>query len=158
MSDDEHQFESSDAGASKTYPQQAGTIRVNDYIVIKGHPCKVVEASISEASEHGHDNCHFVGIDIFTGKKLEDIFPSSENCDVPHVKRTDYMLNNISEDGYVSVLTEDGSTMDDLRLPTDDSLLIYISHRFHQGSDLMVTVLSSMGEDHIVDCKEIGPK
>lgn len=41
MSDEEHHFESSDAGASKTYPQQAGTIRKNGYIVIKGRPCKV---------------------------------------------------------------------------------------------------------------------
>lgn len=42
MSDEEHQFESkADAGASKTYPQQAGTIRKNGYIVIKARPCKV---------------------------------------------------------------------------------------------------------------------
>lgn len=42
MSDEEHHFESkADAGASKTYPQQAGTIRKNGYIVIKGRPCKV---------------------------------------------------------------------------------------------------------------------
>lgn len=43
MSDEEHHFESkADAGASKTYPQQAGTIRKNGYIVIKARPCKVV--------------------------------------------------------------------------------------------------------------------
>ena len=43
MSDsEEHHFESkADAGASKTYPQQAGTIRKNGYIVIKNRPCKV---------------------------------------------------------------------------------------------------------------------
>lgn len=39
---EEHHFESkADAGASKTYPQQAGTVRKNGYIVIKGRPCKV---------------------------------------------------------------------------------------------------------------------
>ena len=44
MSDEEHHFESkADAGASKTYPQQAGTIRKNGYIVIKGRPCKVFD-------------------------------------------------------------------------------------------------------------------
>lgn len=32
---------SADAGASLTYPQQAGTVRKNAYIVIKNRPCKV---------------------------------------------------------------------------------------------------------------------
>lgn len=42
MSDEEHHFESkADAGASKTFPQQAGTIRKNGYINIKNRPCKV---------------------------------------------------------------------------------------------------------------------
>ena len=46
MSDEEHHFESKgDAGASKTYPQQAGTIRKNGYIVIKSRPCKVYSRS-----------------------------------------------------------------------------------------------------------------
>jgi hypothetical protein len=34
------QFESADAGASHTYPMQAGNIRKNAYICIKGRPCK----------------------------------------------------------------------------------------------------------------------
>jgi hypothetical protein len=38
---DHETFESADAGASLTYPQQAGTIRKNGHIVIKGRPCKV---------------------------------------------------------------------------------------------------------------------
>ncbi|KAK3440267.1 hypothetical protein EUGRSUZ_B00553 [Eucalyptus grandis] len=109
MSDEEHHFESkADAGASKTYPQQAGAIRKNGYIVIKNRPCKVVEVSTSKTGKHGHAKCHFVGIDIFNNKKLEDIVPSSHNCDVPHVNRTDYQLIDISEDGFVSLLTETG--------------------------------------------------
>lgn len=47
MSDEEVHFESkADAGASKTFPQQAGTIRKNGYIVIKNRPCKVCLISL----------------------------------------------------------------------------------------------------------------
>ncbi|CAL9179759.1 unnamed protein product [Musa hybrid cultivar] len=190
MSDEEHHFESkADAGASKTYPQQAGTIRKNGYIVIKGRPCKVsymqfcymiwslnsydlfvfyynskcylqevVEVSTSKTGKHGHAKCHFVAIDIFNAKKLEDIVPSSHNCDVPHVTRTDYQLIDISEDGFVSLLTESGNTKDDLKLPTDENLLAQLKDGFAEGKDLVVTVMSAMGEEQICALKDIGPK
>ncbi|KAH0462725.1 hypothetical protein IEQ34_010300 [Dendrobium chrysotoxum] len=142
MSDEEHHFESkADAGASKTYPQQAGTIRKNGYIVIKGRPCKVVEVSTSKTGKHGHAKCHFVAIDIFNNKKLEDIVPSSHNCDVPHVNRTDYQLIDISNDGFVSLLTESGETKDDLRLPTDENLLKQVNSK----SDSFITIDSLRG-------------
>ena len=52
--DDHHghdvHFESADAGASLTYPQQAGTIRKNGFLVIKGRPCKVREVMLCPCS------------------------------------------------------------------------------------------------------------
>ncbi|KAH7516020.1 hypothetical protein FEM48_Zijuj10G0090200 [Ziziphus jujuba var. spinosa] len=158
MSDEEHHFESkADAGASKTFPQQAGTIPYAD-ISLRWIPVDVVEVSTSKTGKHGHAKCHFVGIDIFTGKKLEDIVPSSHNCDVPHVNRTDYQLIDISEDGFVSLLTESGNTKDDLRLPTDENLLSQIKEGFEGGKDLVVSVMSAMGEEQICALKDIGPK
>ena len=43
MAEEHHDvhFESADAGASLTYPQAAGTVRKNGFLVIKGRPCKV---------------------------------------------------------------------------------------------------------------------
>jgi hypothetical protein len=52
MSDsEEHHFESkADAGASKTYPQQAGTVRKNGYVVIKGRPFSSAVLSLSSGT------------------------------------------------------------------------------------------------------------
>ncbi|KAM0891955.1 hypothetical protein ACQ4PT_026067 [Festuca glaucescens] len=119
MSDDEHR-QPETGRASGTYEQEASTIRKNGYIIIKNRPCKVVEISTSQTGKHGHRKYHFVAIDIFTGKKVEDIMPSSHNCDVPHVIRIDYQLIDILEDGSVSRLTESGNTGDDIKLPTDE--------------------------------------
>ena len=68
---DEEVFESTDAGSSLTYPMEGGQIHKGDYIMIKGHPCKVSDVSTSKTGKHGHAKCHFVAIDIFTGKKME---------------------------------------------------------------------------------------
>ncbi|CAN1328370.1 Eukaryotic translation initiation factor 5A [Linum perenne] len=159
MSDEEHHFESkADAGASKTYPQQAGAIRKGGHIVIKNRPCKVVEVSTSKTGKHGHAKCHFVAIDIFNGKKLEDIVPSSHNCDVPHVNRTDYQLIDISEDGFVS-----SDPIPKLCLENPEHRIGYVCFEqikdgFGEGKDLVVSVMSAMGEEQICALKDIGPK
>merc|ERR1719473_817757 len=87
--------------------------------MIKEHPCKIVELSSSKTGKHGHAKVHFVGIDIFTGKKYEDICPASHNMEVPFVKRSEYILSMVDEkDGSVSVLDLTTSQIrSDLRLP-----------------------------------------
>eukprot|EP00933_Yihiella_yeosuensis_P072088 TRINITY_DN80381_c0_g1_i1.p1 TRINITY_DN80381_c0_g1~~TRINITY_DN80381_c0_g1_i1.p1 ORF type:complete len:192 (-),score=49.27 TRINITY_DN80381_c0_g1_i1:176-682(-) len=120
MSDDEgEQFESADAGASTTYPMQAGELRKGSHIMIKGFPCKVCEISMSKTGKHGHAKAHIVALDIFTSKKYEDLCPASHNVSVPFVTRQEYQVLTADPDsGEVSLLKEDGTTKDDLNLPT----------------------------------------
>ena len=104
MAEDET-FESQDSGASTSYPIEAGQIRKGGYIMIKERPCKVSEVTSSKTGKHGHAKCHFVAIDIFTGKKLEDVIPSTHTTSVPVVRRSEYQLLDISDDGFCSLLT-----------------------------------------------------
>lgn len=42
MADEHETFEKGDAGASLTFPSQAGSLKKGGFILIKGKPCKVL--------------------------------------------------------------------------------------------------------------------
>lgn len=65
---------------------------VIEFLFYKARPCKIVDMSTSKTGKHGHAKVHLVGLDIFSGKKYEDICPSTHNMDVPFVKREDYQV------------------------------------------------------------------
>jgi len=155
MSDDEslnHTFEQANAGASVTFPMQCSALRKNGHVVIKGRPCKIVEMSTSKTGKHGHAKVHLVAIDIFTGKKLEDICPSTHNMDVPNVTRNEYQLVNI-DDGFLNLMTQDGVSKDDIKAPESD-LGKQIQEDFEAGKDLLITIVSAMGEEQAISVKE----
>lgn len=158
MGDDEHhhEFESaSGSGASTTYPMQCSALRKNGHVVLKGRPCKIVEMSTSKTGKHGHAKVHLVGVDIFTNKKLEDISPSTHNMDVPHVTRTEYTVIYCAEDGFLSLMTSDGGTKDDVRIDTNGDIYKTISKGINdEGKEYLVTVVSAMGEEAVAAYKE----
>jgi len=149
---DDSQFESVDAGASATYPQQCSALRKNGFVMVKSRPCKIVEMSTSKTGKHGHAKVHLVGLDIFTNKKYEDICPSTHNMDVPFVKREDYQLCAISDDGYLSLMNDSGDIRDDLKLPEGD-LGSKLRGEYDAGNDVLCTVLKACGEECVITYK-----
>jgi len=113
MADEE--FEQAASGASDTYPLQCSALRKNGHVVIKGKPCKIVEMSTSKTGKHGHAKVHLVATDIFTGKKYEDICPSTHNMNVPNVSRKDFQVVDIDEDGFLTLMDDNGDCTSDLK-------------------------------------------
>ena len=119
---DDLDFETADAGGLGHLAHAVLGLRKNGFVVLKGRPCKIVEMSTSKMGKHGHTKIagnspcppnptrrappapshppppptevYLVGIDIFTGKKYEDICPSTHKTDVPNIKRKDFQVGD----------------------------------------------------------------
>ena len=168
MSDEEEPtFETADAGSSATYPAEAGTLRKGSHVMIKGKPCKCIELSSSKTGKHGHAKIHIVALDIFTGKKYEDLCPASHNVSVPFVTKTEYMVLDANEDEEsISLLTADGDTKDDLNLPTmvkqgasdstedDRKVTKEILALLEAGKTVYAVVQAACGEEKIIQALE----
>ena len=154
---DQETFESSESGASLTFPIQCSALRKNGHVLMKDHPCKIVDMSTSKTGKHGHAKVNMVGIDIFTGKKYEDISPSTHNMNVPKITRLEYTLLDITDDGFVSLMAHNGEMKEDIKVPEGETGE-KLRADFDDGKELVVMVLSSMEQEMIVQFKESSGK
>ena len=140
---------------SESYePAQASSLRKGGYILIKDRPCKVIDMSTSKTGKHGHAKVNFVATDIFTGKKIETICQSTHNVNVPHVTREEFLLLDIEDDGYMTLMVQEtGETREDMKLGNSD-IEKKIWTKLEEGFELLVTVIFSMGEQAVIDYKE----
>lgn len=151
--EDAEQYQVAGSGASETYPVQCSSLRKNGFVMLKGRPCRIVEMTTSKTGKHGHAKVHLVGIDIFCGKKHEDLCPSTHNIDVPNVNRSDFQLIDISDDGFVTLMNDKGDTRDDLKLP-EGELGQKIREEFSkEDTSVIVTVMSAVGTECIITHK-----
>jgi translation initiation factor 5A len=157
---DDYDFSSGDAGASHVFNSEAGQIRVGGFMVIKEHPCRVTAVSTSKTGKHGHAKCNFTALDIFTNKKYEDIIPATHTAHIPVVVRKDFDLLDITDDGFLSLMDEEGNTRDDVKLPEHPEGYardLKLAFEASQASSkaLSVSLLSAMGHEQIMSHKEV---
>jgi len=164
MGDDDadETFESTDAGSSHTYPMEAGQVRKGGFIMIKGNPCKVSDVSTSKTGKHGHAKCHFVAIDIFTGKKMEDLVPAGHTTAIPFVKKEELQCIDLDDDDFVTLMTADGTTRSDIKLPRSlpppevpgaAALSKQIEDFLKAETDFSVILQVACGREQIMDTK-----
>ncbi|KAJ3483836.1 hypothetical protein NLI96_g6043 [Meripilus lineatus] len=72
--------------------------------------------------------------------------------DVPNVFRNEYQLVNV-DDGFLNLMSQDGNSKDDVKVP-EGELGKQIEDDFDAGKDLLVTIISAMGEEQAISYKE----
>jgi len=136
------------------HPEQCNNLKVNGFAVFKGRPCKIMEMSKSKPGKHGAAKYHLVGIDIFSGKKYDEICQSTHQMEVPDVNKFDMQLIDVSDDQFLSLMSEDGKdTRGDLKVPAGE-VGERLTQLFGEDKNVIVTIQSSMGEEMVVAVKE----
>lgn len=144
-----------DAGASQTVPVQAGALKKGSHVCIKGFPCKVVELTTSKTGKHGHAKANITALDIFTGKKYEDVAPTSHTLHSPVVNRSEYQLVDVDHENFCSLMDDKGDTREDLKLYADNEVHAKIKDDFEAGKSIAVIVLKAMNQEKIIQSKEL---
>lgn len=154
MSDNEEEFQKVEGG-SHTYPTEAGALKKGGHVLIKDRPCKIIEISFAKTGKHGHAKANITGTDIFTDKKYEESCPSSASMQCPVVAKKEYSLISVDNDGYCTL--QDGDDFKtDLIIPTksEQEWLPRFWTDYNANKTLVVTVMSAMGEEHIMGYRE----
>jgi len=157
MSDSEqYVIETADSGASDVIPMEAGQVKKGGHMMIKGKPCKILNISVSKTGKHGYAKCNFTAVDIFTGKKLEDMVPSTHGTTVPVVKRSDWEIIDIGEDGELTLMDEGGNQKTDVNLPPyPEDMAQEIRDAWAEGENqVSVTVQAAVGNEQVVAYKK----
>ena len=78
--------------------------------------------------------------------------------DAPIVKRVEYTLLNLDDEGQLTLLDSNGECKEDCNLPEDEHLKDVsdmIKRVFEEGKkECLVTVLATLGKELVVDCRE----
>lgn len=125
-------------------------------MMIKGHPCKVLSISVSKTGKHGHAKCNFTATDIFTGKKYEDMIPSTHGTTVPLVNKAEWEIIDINDMDELTLMDAGGNQKTDLNLPTfPEGLGDEIRDAWNGGENsVMVTVQSAVGIEQVIGYKK----
>merc|ERR1712113_976772 len=157
MSDQDEDFEVTDAGASMCEKTDTNRLKPGSSVMIKGNPCKVTETSTAKPGKHGSAKVILKGKDILTAKVYECTFHAGDMVDAPIVKRIEYTLLNI-DDTQLELLDKDGEVKSDVNLPEAEHLSDVakdIKRIFEEGKkECLVTVIATLGKELCTEVRE----
>jgi len=124
------------------------------YVMMKGgFPCKVVEIARSKQGKHGSAKVSVTALDIFTGRKHEDLYPSSKNVEVPDVSKIELEVQAIENNCLVVKQLKDGKPHAPVALP-EDEMGEKIKSLVTAQANVVVQLQCAMGKEKIVMVRE----
>lgn len=105
--------------AAHTEQVGVNTIKINSYVIIDDHPCKVIDIRKYKVGKDGRAKVAIKGVDVFTGKTLTTHKSTHGMIEIPNVKREMLRVLNI-EDRYATLQAKNGDIREDVELPDNE--------------------------------------
>lgn len=90
-------------GGEYCKPKQASAVRKGTYVMLKDHPCKIVDMSTSKTGKHGHAKVKMTGVCVLTDKKYQELYSSTHNCYEPEVSKMEMQVRLVPLVSFVAV-------------------------------------------------------
>jgi len=113
--------------------QKAGSLREGSYIMMGDTPCIITSFEMSKTSGRGVARARIEGQSMLNGRKIVELFSSTDNAQVPIVEKKNAQVLSISGD-TANVMDADSFETFDLKIPEDmkdkvnegDSILYWV--------------------------------
>ena len=124
-------------------PVEVGSLKIGQYVLIDGEPCRIVEFEKSKPGKHGSTKARIVAISAFTGQKKNLISPVDGKAEVPLIdKRTGQVLS--ISGNLLQVMDMENYQTFETPMPDDDDL------KKQMTSGIEVEYWSVMGRNMVV--------
>ena len=134
---------------------EAGGLKKGDYVMMGDKPCKVTGVSHAKPGKHGSAKAILKGQNLFDGKTVETTFGTGDMVDAPIVTRAEYLLLGV-EDGFLSLLDDDGNQKDDVAMPGKlyEKVGKEIEEYIAEDKQGLVQVTTVLGKDMVTAVRE----
>jgi translation initiation factor 5A len=75
-------------------PVEVGGLKVGNYVIVNGEPCRIIDFSKSKPGKHGSAKARVLAIGVFDGVKRSFVKPKTAQVETPIVdKRTGQVIS-----------------------------------------------------------------
>lgn len=129
-------------------------LRIGSHLVMNDGACIILAISIFKTGKHGCAKAHITARNIFTDKKVEGLYSTSEMVKVPIVTKKSYTLMNIYDEIEVSLLDEKLECKNNLVKLDDSEVCKKTKKLFEEGKNVIVTLIIALNMSRIVEVTE----
>ena len=129
-------------------------LRVGSYLVMNNGACVILSITTSKTGKHGSAKAHITARNIFTDKKIEGLYSTSEMVKTPIVTKKQYALLNIYDDIEVSLMDEFSQEKNNIVKLDDTEVCRKIKKLFEEGKTLIVSIIFALGMSRIIEASE----